>query len=335
MGFSALTFFGGAGVSGVVVALALALVSRVASAQPEDVPAIDLVWNAPVGCPAREFVRAELARALGPHKPTRRAAESVRIDVERSSDSDWTATVRIAAGGAESERALRAESCATIASAAAVITAVAVDGPLRESPTAPEPTRTRASNASADDVHRDAHRDSQVIVGAAGILDTATEPSLDLGLEGDLGWALRSGSFRVRVEASGALFESRAVGVVGRPGEGGTFSLTSGGVRTCGTALFEAFEVGPCLGGEVDFMTGSGTASQAGEGSGAWATVSGSALALWNVGRAFGVITRADAVLPFARPPFVITHVGAGDIVVHRPASATFRMAIGIEVRFF
>jgi hypothetical protein len=82
-------------------------------------------------------------------------------------------------------------------------------------------------------------------------------------------------------------------------------------------------------------MSGSGTGTGAEQGSGAWGGLSGSALGTWNLGRAFGVTVRADGVLPLSRPPFVITRFEASDIVVHRPAPATFRMAVGIEARFF
>jgi hypothetical protein len=314
------------------VSLATTLVPGFASAQTEGAAAIDLAWNAPAECPTRDVVRGELARALGP-TASGQTAGRVQIDVERDADSSWTAKLHIVVRGIASQRSLHAESCETIASAAAVIAEVALEGPFHE----PRPAPNLPSNESANDTRQGAPHGgaSQLIVGLAGTLDTATQPSLDLGLEGDLGWARRTASWTLRAEASGSVFENRSTEVAGQPGEGGTFSLVTGGVRACATRVFGTLEAGPCLGGEVDFMSGSGTGTGAEQGSGAWGGLSGSALGTWNLGRAFGVTVRADGVLPLSRPPFVITRFEASDIVVHRPAPATFRMAVGIEARFF
>ena len=320
-------------------ALAAACWPAAALAEPNDSSregAIDLEWNAPAQCPTREVFLAELANALG-SASRGRVPSSTRIDIASAGDDGWKATVHVAAQGASSERVLHAETCQTLASAAAVIAAVAMEVPTGD----PPPTEARAiapSNGSADHetlLGTRSRKESQLVAGAAAILDDGTLPALSPGVEGTVAWALRVAPLRVRIEASGAVFETQGGEAQGHPAEGGRFSLITAGGRVCGTRLFGPLEVGPCVGGELDLMNGSGTGTQPIDGRGYWSALDGSALGSWSPTRGFAVTVHVDGVLPLARPSFVITHLGADDIFVHRPALATLRTAVGIELRFF
>jgi hypothetical protein len=313
-------------------------------AQP-GAPGPDLEWDAPPGCPTREAFMGELQRALG--RPATSRACQVRVEILQNPDTSWTATVSTFADGASADRALQAETCQTVVSAAAVIAAVAIEAPQQATPStaaaveapsvASRPTTESAHGAESSDreVHSRAGIESQLALGIAGVVDTASMPALDVGIEGDVAWAARTASLRLRLGVSGAVFGDDATPVQDHPGQGGTFTLATGGARGCATRLFGPVEIGPCLGAEMDFMRGSGTAQIPGEGRGHWSALDGSALASWNPARRFGLNVRADGVLPLARPSFVISQQsGAGDIFVHRPAM-TFRAAVGIEARFF
>ena len=310
-----------------------------AVAEPSDSSregAIDLEWNAPAQCPTREVFLAELASALG-SASRGRVPCSTRIDIASAGDEGWKATVYVAAQGVSSERVLHAENCQTLASAAAVIAAVAMEAPTGDPPL----TGARAIAPPAGSADHEtllgtrSRKESQLIASAAAILDDGTLPAPSPGVEGTVAWALLVAPLRARIEASGAVFETQGGEAQDHPAEGGRFSLLTVGGRVCGTRLFGPLEVGPCLGGELDLMNGSGTGTQAIPGRGYWGALDGSGLGSWSPTRGFALTVRVDGVFPLAPPSFVIRRVGADDIFVHRPALATLRMVAGIELRFF
>jgi hypothetical protein len=328
-----------------MVSLVVALAPRAVLAQL-DAPLPDLEWDAPLECPTRQAFMGELERALGRAR-TRRVGH-VRVAIVQNADTSWTAIVRTSADDASAERVLRAETCQTVASAAAVIAAVAIETPSQPTPAeaaspeapsvASKPAAEVAHRAKPSDREEPPHAgiESQLAFGVAGIVDTATMPALDVGIEGTVAWAARVASLRLRLGVSGDLFGDEVTTAPGHAADGGTFSLASAGARACGTRLFGPVEVGPCVGGEVDVMRGTGTAQTSLEKNGVWSALDGSALASWSPGRRVGLNVRLDGVLPLARPSFVIAQqAGTGDIFVHRSAAVTFRAAVGIELRFF
>ena len=324
-------------------AVALGVASFVATLAPRgafgqvESPAFDLEWSAPRQCPTREAFLGELERALGT-ADRRRVTGKAQVDIVEDADKGWTATVQTEAHGVSGARVLHGETCQTVASAVAVIAAVAIEVPPTEPSANGESTPSSLGRSGASEVRSGARRssESQLAIGAAGILDYATMPSLDFGIEGNLAWALRIASLRLRLGVSGAVFGSQATAAQDpSANEGGTFSLVTGGAHTCATKLLGSFEVGPCLGGEVDFMTGLGNATSREERTGTWTALDGSALASWSPWRHSGVMVRLDGVLPLARPSFVITRSGESALFVYRPAPVAFRAALGVEVRFF
>ncbi|MGH7271316.1 MAG: hypothetical protein ACREJ3_12885 [Polyangiaceae bacterium] len=325
-----------------IVAVALVAAStppRTALAQPSR-GGFDLTWNAPPSCPARDVVLAEMARALGINSA--RTEGRAQIDVTEGEDGRWRATLQVQARGGRSERVLEADRCDTIAAGSAVVLAVAVGGgalplPLPQpAANVPPPAHQPQPAANVPPPERRASAESQMVVGVSGVMDDGTMPSLAPGIEASLGWGLRHEAMRLRIVAEGALYGSQMAGASGRPGEGGTFTLWTGAVRGCETRVFGPVELGPCLGVELDAMSGAGIgAATPLQGSGTWGAVDGSALAVWNAGRAFGFSLRAGGVLPWSRPSFVIDRAAGGDIPVHRPALLGLRIATGIEVRFF
>ena len=312
----------------VIVALRLgafgaALGPGVASAAPAE-PAIDLEWSAPAPCPGREVFLGELTRALG-SAPAEQTPGKVRVDMVQPAGGGWEATVHIVARGIISDRVFRAETCQTVASAAALVAAVALEATSQEASGTLESSTPRRSAPWPTDTG--VTPESQLVVGAAATLDVGTLPSPGPGAEGTLAWAMRFASFRVRVGASGAVFMNESVRFPS--GEGGSFSLVTAGGRACGAKLLGPVEVGPCLGGEVDRMGAAGIAIHPEEWTGVWGALTGSAFGSWSASRGFGVTLRADGVLPLARPLFVITRpLPANDIPVHRPGPLSFRASL-------
>jgi len=84
-------------------------------------PGVDLEWSAPVGCPERGEVQADVDRLLGDRRLAVEVA--VRAAITRTSDGH-AATVMI---DQAAPRALRARECVVLARAVALVIAVAVD----------------------------------------------------------------------------------------------------------------------------------------------------------------------------------------------------------------
>jgi len=283
-------------------------------------------------------VLAEIKVSLG-SAPAPREHAVVEAHVNHDEHGRWNATLRTTTRAGTNERQLEAESCAAIASAIALVSAVAVEGaeappsataaPVSP-PTAPAPTPAKEHSSS---VLR-----SQLLLGADLAADEGALPGVRFGGEVAGGWGLRVSSYQLRALASGSLFPSATTDVPGRKGESGTFELWTATARACGTRSFGSIELGPCLGGEIDAMSGSG------EGTGkslpstqVWGSLVGSALGALDIGRAIALFVRVDGVLALATPTFVVHVLGdaGGDILVHHPSSLSGRGAVGVEVHFF
>jgi hypothetical protein len=172
------------------------------------------------------------------------------------------------------------------------------------------------------------------------VLDDATMPNLAPGAELTLGWAYRVSIWRLRLLASGEIFPVQNVSFgPSRPGESGHFGLLAGSARACGGIVGHGFDLGPCVGAEVDNMSASGAGSSLTSkltGSATWGAVVGSVLASWSPWRPLAIMARLDGLLPLARPPFVIhDNLTNADSTVHRPSAEAMRVALGIELRFF
>src|SRR5436190_9410165 len=90
-------------------------------AQAQHVP---LSWNAPPGCPTAAAVLADVDRNLGASGEGRAAFVAV-VNVSERPKGLWQAHVRVEALGGQAERRFEAESCQAIASATALIIALA------------------------------------------------------------------------------------------------------------------------------------------------------------------------------------------------------------------
>src|SRR6188768_3894416 len=95
--------------------------ARPASAQAQHVP---LSWSAPPGCPSDAAVLADVERNLAA-AGERTAAFVAVVNVSERPKGIWQAHLRIEARGGQAERRFEAESCQAIASATALIIALA------------------------------------------------------------------------------------------------------------------------------------------------------------------------------------------------------------------
>jgi hypothetical protein len=301
--------------------------ASVVHAQSAPLP-VDLAWSAPAECPPREVVLDEVARLLAASHE--RAHATGRADVVRDEQGRWHATLNFDARGAHGERMLEAESCPAIAFATALIIAVAVEGGIppqqapappvapapRPLPVAPQPTRPA----------------SQLIVAAAGVVDTAMLPSPAPGGEATLGWAYQWSRWRIRAIASASLFADQpALSTAGA----GRFMPLTASARMCASIVEGAFDVGPCLGAEFDSMDGKGVSATflPSHGIGVWGSALGSLLASWSFSRRVGIFLHVGGLVSFTtRPTF---GVQPGSMYVYTPSATGLRGELGVELRFF
>ena len=305
-------------------------------AQAQAVP-IELAWKAPAECPAQDAVVGEVARVLG-HLPAG-APIQVRAEVTRAEDGLWKAQLELATKSAQSQRQLVAASCEAIASATALIVAVAIEGGVM-----PESPRAAQLNTASNDGRAPAGPPffrSQLLVSAAGVLDDGAMPTIAGGFELGIGWTGAWRAWRVRLLASAALFPDQRK-LADEPrlatnSEGGDFRLLDASGRACGGIVLGSFDLGPCVGAEFDSIDAWGTPNVASPGhtSAQWVSLSGSALAEGQFTRAFALFARVDGLVPLAHPRFVIAQPDGSQAGVHRPSTVALRLAFGLEVRIF
>jgi hypothetical protein len=108
----------------VLLTAALLTVAAAALADEPASEAVRLTWNAPSGCPSGDAVMGEVQRMLG---GTTSHHATVQADVAEVGPAHWSVHLATNVDGAAGERSLDADSCASLASATALIVAWTVD----------------------------------------------------------------------------------------------------------------------------------------------------------------------------------------------------------------
>jgi hypothetical protein len=304
-----------------VLAAALAFgTARLAAAQTK--PTV-VIWNAPPECPTAARVEAEvennLARAGAAPAPV-----VAMVSVSGPMDGRWQASLLFQVGFTRAERKFEAESCEAIASAAALVIALWAEGrPDVPPPTAPAKESEKPPIApSVEPVG------TTFVLMLDGLLDWGTMPdSPGGGMEAAAGPIWTFPGWRLRVLGGLSFFPNRRTPRNGYA-EQANFELFELSGRGCATVVKARFELGPCLGGELAIMHGSGTSLQ--DSTQLWVSLLGSAMAEWSISPGVAVFGRADVVVPTTRSSFAVP---AGSVVYEVPAVAG-RGALGLELRF-
>ena len=114
-------------------------------------------------------------------------------------------------------------------------------------------------------------------------------------------------------------------------GAGGRVDLIVGTLGTCRLVTRGSVEVAPCMAVEVGRLHAVGFGvTDPGAGAALWGAWRGGLHVGWPTTGRLGVSGRAEVVVPFVRPRFVLENVGA----VHRPAPVGGRLLAGVEYRF-
>lgn len=299
-----------------------------------------LRWSAPDECPDAVAVEERIVRLVGGAPAT----DGVVLDarVTRLPDGRGHAlTMRTGAGATAHERTVTAATCDALADVAALVVAVttepvdtaehvaladiapAVVAPLESTPdeTAVRGSSTRATLPRAPTPRRSRSR-VEVTLRPRLAASIGALPGATAG--GDLG--LSVGDARVRGELVAGYWLPRRTGAGERALR---VSLGTVSPRVCGSLPQPRVGVVACVGPELGVMRG--------EGNGATRRPTWIALAL-EIGariRVRGRVslwTSAGVAAPLRFPVFRVREGGGDTVELFRPAAATGRLLVGVEV---
>lgn len=336
----------------------------VAFAQPTTAtsPGVELAWTAPVDCPSRAAVLAEIRGILAGGAASAHAVEAAAT-VERAGQR-WRVALTIRSDQGSGVRSLDADSCEALASAVALIVALAVDPSRRAVADAGPPAADASADASAAErphVDADAGTASppapsqpprrrppdegddvdgpRLAVGATGAADVGDLPSPALGGAVAVAGLYRRG----RVEARGRTYASQRAADLARPSQGVDLAYLGLDLRAClavlvtGRAARDGLTVSPCLGVDLSRIAGNGFGgSKTFSGDGSWSALEGGLLGTWALASSIALRVGADLLVPTSRPGFVVLAPdGSTAESLHRPAPIGARFEFGAELRFW
>jgi hypothetical protein len=292
---------------------------------------VHIEWVAPAGCPSRDEMLGVVERIVGAN--ALRSAVDARVIVTRD-ERGFHAEVTVSSSGATSTRSLVGESCRAVGDAAALVVALAAspeeNPPAPRLPAAPAPILAPPPERDASPAPPRVRR--VVFVDASFFVNDGSLPSLGLGGELGVGW----NPAHWDLEIVGAFLAPQRATLASMSSQGADLWLAHLGARAC-YELFDArLDVGPCVGGGVQWVTAQGFGSLPD----VPAKATGNLVVGSLGGRAIGrlssrVVLRlvVEASVPSTRPTFVII---GGDQVgqVFRTSAASFVATAGAETHF-
>lgn len=285
---------------------------------------LQIAWVAPAECPSEDYVVRETTRLSGEIQRISRSVRA-RAVVAFESDRSWTVTLVTNVDGSDGHRSFSADSCQDLADATALILAMSANAPaLVDASSSQHPIDTTTPEAVTPSINRPHHRFE---VGASLALDSSTMPSPCVGPAVDL--SLLVGTFRI--EASAAHGLSQRVSLEGSRNQGADFQLWTLGARAGPSWSRSKFELGPFAGMNLELLQASGFGGEKPhEQGGFYPSLAAGALVVWRPLGSLSLRFSTQAVLPFARPSFVVVESNSAPGLLHRPASLTARGALGL-----
>jgi hypothetical protein len=298
--------------------------------------AVALAWSAPTGCPSRGDVMDEVQRILG--GPTEHTV-TARADVVQLGARDWQVHLVTDVDGAAGERTLESDSCASLASATALILAWTIDPeraravrsperPPPVGPPSPPPAGRREGSRRGPRV--------QFILAAEAAGDLGTLPSAAFAAEFAIGALV--GPLRFELLGADWLTQdaTHATGVA-QETEGTHLHLYDATARGCFRGMLGSrLEFDPCLGGGLSYMTSHGfNESVPYQNWATWGTVRADALATWRIAGPFAARASLGIAVPLARPTVYVNEPPGQEIIrLHDVPAVVGQATLGMEVRF-
>jgi hypothetical protein len=293
--------------------------ARFAAAQAKP---IMVIWQAPAECPNAERVEAKVEENLA-RSGTVLVPVVAMVSVRGPTAGRWQASLLFQAGYTRAERRFEAESCEAIATAAALIITLWVEG----GPDTPPPPATAPAPEKPPIAPAIEPQPATFVVMLNGLLDWGTMPDPPGGgMEASAGPIWTFPDWRLRALGGLSFFPNRRTPATGV--DQADFLLFDVSARGCATIVSYRFEIGPCAGGELANMRGSGASFQ--DRTHSWFSLVGSAMAVLSISPAVAVFGRADVVVPTARRTFLNQYT----IAVYQVPAHAVRGALGLELRF-
>ncbi len=289
-------------------------------------PPVHIEWVAPAGCPSQQEVLGVVERIVGPS--ALRSAVDAQVTVTQD-EHEFHAQVTVSASGATSTRSLTGESCRAVGDATALIVALAANpdaNPVLPVPTEPPPAPPPAIEPAASpspELRRVAFLDASFFV------DVGSLPSTGVGGELGIGW----NPVHLDLEIVGALLASQRATLASNPSQGADLRFAHVGARACYELFDTRLDVGPCLGGGVEWVAARGFGSAPDQPANATGNLVVGSLGMRAIGRLSSrVVLRlvVEASVPSPRPPFVID--GGGQ--VFRMSAVSVSGTAGAEAHF-
>ena len=313
-------------------------------------PVVAIEWIASDSnqCPDAAYVAARTARLLDgatADAPRLRA----RALVAHDESGPWRVDLSTESAAGTGHRSVAAESCRAAADATALILALAVDAegaatdagadstPGKTAPTTlaaiAGPVPATSSSRETPVPPPDRSPSKIFSAGVYALADLGTLPRIAPGGGIRLG-ATPPFAPAVRLELGASLWVPQTVSPAA-PSLSSRFDLRSFEVAACWTPSLGRWELGACVGGELGWITASGTSSGTGVGRSSdalWPILRGGITGAFRLGARWAI--RADLGLGVSldRPEFRWEGVGAG--TAQSPAVVAARAAVGLEVRF-
>lgn len=310
---------------GLGIALATCVIGSGARADAEGVT---LAWTAPAECPDRVRVLGKIDR-LAPASARLR----VRVDATVTRDErGYRVALVTEADGARGERSLEAATCASLADATAVIVAMMLD----PASAAPGPASAPVASVAASPAPAESSEVPPVpeappperrvagVLMAGGALDSGLGPGAKVGLM--LGGGVTID--RLRLDVVGSSFAGRAGRVEAAPDAGGDVTVRSLLARGCVTPSRAIVASYACAVAGAAQVSASGFGVEApSSGSASFAVVGASGFTALRLTASVSLELGAEALVPLARPRFVLERVGEAHRVA--PVALGLRAALG------
>jgi hypothetical protein len=309
-------------------------------------PSLELVWNAPEGCPPVSFIRRRIEQIVrGPETAPTRAEATVKS----GADGRFHVVVVMRTADGEESRTLDADSCSALAEAVAVVVAFMIDpssdsaridepepapptvnpenvGPAREMPPSTTPPKAdHPGKASRPARGAPTGPPLALAFGLGGSVASGPLPEIIPGIVASA--AIRLARFRV-----GAL---GTVSFRQRPHfdhtAGASFDMIEAGAFAGYLVPLGVFALGPCANLEATYVhVRSFGIRRPWESSIAWVTAVLGARVEARVTRWLGVFARSDLLLPIEAPAFILATRNDG-LLLHEPAPVALRLSLGAE----
>ena len=290
-------------------------------------PPVHIEWVAPAGCPSHEDILGVIERIVG--SSALRSAVDARVTVTQD-EREFHAEVTVSASGATSTRSLTGESCRAVGDAAALIVALAANPDANPAPLVPaepppaHPPSIEPVASPSFELRGVAYLDGSFAV------DLGSLPSTGLGGELGIGW----NPVHLDLEIFGALLGQQRATLASNPSQGADLRLARVGARACYELFDTRLDVGPCLGGGVEWIAAQGFGSPPDQPTNAMGHLFVGSLGGRAIGRLSSrIVLRlvVEALVPSTRPTFVIDG-GGGQ--VFRMSGLSILGTAGAEAHF-